>query len=168
MASGKLPVVAGSYVDENEPIVLIAESAHQAEEAQRQLVRIGLDRIIAWLPAIEVFDSASLATSAIRSISTAALKEDLVDHPEGRVLDVRSLDEFGESHVTGATHVAYTRLARHLNEVPRGKPLYVHCGSGVRAALAAAYLARQEFDVVHVDGAFSEIAPESRDTALQS
>jgi hydroxyacylglutathione hydrolase len=104
----------------------------------------------------------------IRRISTGALEMDLAAHPDGRVLDVRSIAEFEESHVKGATQVAYTRLAGRLNEVPRGKPLYVHCGSGARAALATAYLARRGFAVVHVDGAFSEIAPALKVTALYS
>jgi hydroxyacylglutathione hydrolase len=40
--------------------------------------------------------------------------------------------------------------------------LYVHCGSGLRAAIATAYLASQGREVVHVDGSFAEIPPRLR------
>ena len=73
------------------------------------------------------------------------------------VLDVRGADEFAASHVTGAKNIAYTRLAARLDEVPSGGPLYVQCGSGLRAGIATAYLAGQGHDVVLVDGDFAEI-----------
>ncbi len=66
-------------------------------------------------------------------------------------------DEFGAGHVSGAKNIAYTRLAARLDEVPAGSPLFVHCGSGLRASLACAYLASLGREVVHVDGPFAEI-----------
>jgi len=73
------------------------------------------------------------------------------------VLDVRRADEFAASHVTAAKNIAYTRLAARFDEVPEGRPLYVHCAGGTRAAIASAYLASRGLEVVHVDGSFAEI-----------
>jgi hydroxyacylglutathione hydrolase len=151
MAGGKLTVAAGSYLDENARILLVVEDQAQLDDAVRQLIRIGLDQVEAWIPAAEALSETHLTASYPR-ISTADLPADAT------VLDVRGADEFAASHVTGATNIAYTRLAARIGEVPQGNPLYVHCGSGLRAAIACPYLASQGHDVVHVDGPFAEIS----------
>jgi hydroxyacylglutathione hydrolase len=78
------------------------------------------------------------------------------------VLDVRGAGEYAAGHVEGAINIAHTRLAARLSEVPASEPLYVHCGSGLRAAFAVAYLETQGREAIYVDGAFSEISPSLR------
>jgi hydroxyacylglutathione hydrolase len=150
LAGGVLSVVAGCYVKEGRPIVLVVESDSAVDEAVRQLVRIGLDRVEAWIPVQEALHDAAV-TQAYPRISSQ-------DLPAGAVvLDVRGAGEFAAGHVAGAVHIAHTRLAEQLREVPEGKPLYIHCAGGGRAAVAAAYLASLGREVVHVDGLFGEI-----------
>jgi hydroxyacylglutathione hydrolase len=156
MPGGKLPVAAGSYVEEDAEILLLAHDAAEAEEATRQLLRIGLDHVRGWLPVDEALSNDSLV-AALPRITTAELQDALAASPEAKVLDVRGADEFAASHVAGAQHVAYTRLAEHLAEIPVDRPLYVHCGSGLRAALAVSFLAAQGRQVIHVDGDFDDI-----------
>jgi len=160
MAGGKLPVVAGSYVAEDAAIILLANNETEVEEAVRQLVRIGLDKVEAWIPADEAL-SAHLENDDLAStqatITTAELPQALAAHPGASVLDVRSVGEYEESHVKGAKHIAYTRLAARLAEVPRTHPLYVHCGSGLRASFAVPFLVRENYDVIYVDGPFEDI-----------
>lgn len=152
-AGGKLTVAAGSYVDEDARILLVVEDETQLGVAVRQLVRIGLDRVEAWIPAAAALGEIRF-TSSYPRVSTAELPAN------AQVLDVRGADEFAASHVTGASNIAYTRLAARIDEVPPGRPLYVHCASGLRAGIAAAYLASQGRDVVHVDGAYAETPEE--------
>ena len=152
LTGGKLPIVAGSYVEENAAIVLLVNDANELDLAVRELVRIGLDQVEAWIPASEALAVPGV-TRHQKSITTA----ELADHPDAVVLDVRGAGEFAESHVRGAKNIAYTRLAARLDEVPEAHPLYVHCGSGLRASFAVPYLAGAGREVVHVDGAFSSI-----------
>ena len=161
MPSGKLPIVAGSYVDENSAIILLTNDASEADKAVRQLVRIGLDHVEGWIPVSEALAVPGI-THSQKSITTAGLAEALAAHPDAMVLDVRGAGEFAEGHVDGAKNIAYTRLAARLDEVPDGKPLYVHCGSGMRASFAVSYLAAQNREVVHVDGAFEKIPADIR------
>lgn len=154
LSGGKLPVSAGSYVEEKVRLLLVAEEA-QIEEAVRQLVRIGLDDVAAWIPVSEA--AAGEWTSAVPRISTAGLAQALADHDHAIVLDVRGADEFAIGHVEGAINIAHTRLAERLGEIPDRSPVYVHCASGLRAALAVSFLAGKGLDVVHVDGDYEEI-----------
>ena len=156
LAGGKLPFVAGSYLDENAPIVLLANDAGEVEEAVRQLIRIGLDKVEAWLPASEAL-AVDAITAHQESITTAQLAEALAAYPGAAVLDVRGSGEFAAGHVKGAVNIAYTRLAARISEVPNGAPLYIHCGSGLRAAFATSFLAGEGHETVYVNGAFSDI-----------
>lgn len=156
MPGGKLSIVAGSYVNENAALILLVNDASEVDEAVRQLIRIGLDKVEAWLPVSEALAIPGI-TGSQESITTAGLAEALSAHPDAMVLDVRSAGEFAESHVDGAKNIAYTRLAARLSEVPEGKRLYVHCGSGLRAGIATSYLAGKNREVVYVNGAFSDI-----------
>ncbi len=159
LVGGKLPIVAGSYVEENASILLVVNNESEVAEAVRQLVRIGLDKVEAWIPAVEALTEKSESTIGIARITTAEFGAALKEHSEAAVLDVRGTGEHEASHVEGALHVPYTRLAARLAEVPETAPLYVHCGSGLRASFAVSYLASEGREVVYVDGAFSDISP---------
>lgn len=156
MSRGKLPIVAGSYVDENAALILLVNDESEVGEAVRELIRIGIDHVEAWIP---VSDALAIpgVTRSQESINTSELTEALSANPDAMVLDVRGAGEFAESHVDGAKNIAYTRLAVRLEEIPFNKRLYVHCGSGLRASFASAYLAGKDRKVIYVDGAFSEI-----------
>lgn len=157
LAGRKLPLVAGSYLDENAPIILLVDDADDVEEAVRQLIRIGLDKVEAWLPASDAL-AVDEITAHLESITTAKLAEALVANPGAGVLDVRGAGEFAVGHVKGAVNIAYTRLAARISEVPPGSPLFVHCGSGLRAAFATSFLAGEGHEVVYVNGSFDEIS----------
>jgi hydroxyacylglutathione hydrolase len=155
LTGGKLPIVAGSYVEENAAIILLVNDASEVDQAVRELVRIGLDQVESWIPASEAL-AVQGVTRSQKSIPTA----ELANFPDAVVLDVRGAGEFTESHVRGAKNIAYTRLAARLDEVPDAHPLYIHCGSGLRASFATSYLSGQGREVIFVDGSFDEI-PES-------
>jgi hydroxyacylglutathione hydrolase len=143
----------GSYVTDPEtPVVLLIDEA-KVSEAVRDLVRIGLDRVVAYAT------PATLAAVLQRDGAAASIREvgfeAVVEREEGAaVLDVRRQAEFEGGHVPGATNIAHTRLADRLDEVPSGSPLYVHCQSGVRSAVASALLAAEGRDVVYVNDGF--------------
>jgi hydroxyacylglutathione hydrolase len=156
LAGGKLTVSAGSYVEEKTRLLLVVQSESHLDEAVRQLVRIGLDEVEAWIPADEAI-RAHEWTSTIPRIMTSELANALTEDPDALVLDVRGADEFAAGHVEGAVNIAYTRLGVRLAELPDRRPVYVHCGSGLRASMAVSFLAAKGIDAVHVDGNFGEI-----------
>jgi len=158
LPGGKLPLVAGSYVDENASILLVVNDESEVDEAVRQLVRIGLDKVVAWIPSDEAVSGESDMVTSITRISTSDLAGALKAHPDAAVLDVRGTVEYAASHVLGAVHIPYTRLASRLGEVPEFQQLYVHCGSGLRASFAVPYLESKGREVIHVNGAFGEIS----------
>jgi hydroxyacylglutathione hydrolase len=141
--------VAGSYVKEGEPIVLIAEPA-SVEHAVRCLVRIGLDTIAGFATPASV---AGMPLIPAPEIDVKTLKE-RIDAGGAAVLDVRRASEFAEGHIDGARNIAHTRLMARLEEVPKGKPILVHCQGGTRSAFATAMLERAGYDATNIAGGY--------------
>lgn len=152
---GKHSVAAGSYVDEDDRMLLLVESEADLEGFVRDLIRIGLDKVEAWMPVEDAIGSDG-DVEAIERVSTADLGE-VLKREGATVLDVRGAGEFAAGHVDGATNVAYTRLAARMDDVPPEGPLVVHCASGMRAALASAFLSSEGREVIHADGDFGDI-----------
>jgi hydroxyacylglutathione hydrolase len=141
---------AGSVVDEGEPIYLVVAPT-QLEDAVRGLVRIGLDRVVAWVDAREMGENGS--TSAVREMSVPEAAAMIRD--QSRILlDVRRSTEFAEGHIPGARNIAHTRLLSRLAEVPKDQPILVTCRSGARSAVACSLLARHGYDVTNLAGGF--------------
>ena len=116
----------------------------------RQLYRIGLDYIAGYVLAGEA-SFAGLMRERTPRVDFAAWDREALGSEE-IILDVRNASEFSEGHLPGAVNVPYTRLKSRLDTLPRSKSLYIHCGSGKRAALAASFLRHEGFDALHVDG----------------
>jgi hydroxyacylglutathione hydrolase len=154
--------VVGSLVDPELPIVLVIDEP-RIEEAVRALVRIGYDKVPGWVSADNL--QGLQAGQFVADIESIDMKEFERRRTRGdvRVLDVRGKAEYAPRHVPGAVNVAHTRLRARLTELPSGEPLYVHCKSGARAAVSAAYLARHGHTVVHVDGDFDDWKPAPSD-----
>ena len=71
------------------------------------------------------------------------------------VLDVRNLNEYEASHLRGALNVPVDELRFRLEEVPRDRPLVVHCRSGFRSHLALRILKQNGFaEVRNLTGGF--------------
>lgn len=71
------------------------------------------------------------------------------------VLDVRSAEEFASGHLPGALNIPHTELRGRLDEVREaaaGRPVRVHCASGMRSYLAHRQLAQAGFDSANLSG----------------
>ncbi|MGE5132395.1 MAG: MBL fold metallo-hydrolase [Gemmatimonadota bacterium] len=131
------------------PLTLLAETPEQISEAQRELVRIGIDR-----PAAAATGSPAdwaggqpLRTFPLADFPALAAAR---HHRPVAVLDVRRALEWAESHLDGAIHIPLHELLARLDEVPEGE-IWIHCRSGYRATVAASILGAAGRTVVAID-----------------
>jgi hydroxyacylglutathione hydrolase len=149
---------AGSFVTEDEDIVLVVEPA-RVEEAVRDLVRIGLDRVVGFLDPARFGELAAHGATIAATREVAAADSDSTISAERlSVLDVRRASEFAGGHLEGAANIAHTRLLSRLAELPRDRALFVHCQGGVRSARACALLERHGFQVTNMAGGYAAYA----------
>ncbi len=74
------------------------------------------------------------------------------------VLDVRNLGEYEASHLKGALNIPVDELRFRLDEVPRGRPIVVHCRSGFRSHLALRILKQNGFaEVRNLSGGYLSV-----------
>ncbi|MFI0351274.1 rhodanese-like domain-containing protein [Actinomadura sp. 9N407] len=148
---GPMATWLGWMMPWGDPITLLGESAEQLAGAQRELARIGIDRPAAAATG-EPGAWAGGDQDRLAEMTTATFA-DLATARADVVLDVRMGNEWRAGHIEGATHIPLPELPHRLADVPDGT-VWVHCGSGYRAAAAASLLARNGRDVVHIDDAY--------------
>jgi len=152
---GQFATYLGWLIPWGTPVTLLGESAEQVVDAQRELVRIGIEA------------PAAAATGAPGDWSDDPLGRferatfaDLAQvrhHRPVAILDVRRLSEWLVSHIEGAVHLPIHDLFQRLDEVPDGE-IWIHCAGGYRASIAASVLVAAGRHVVAVDDSFDDHA----------
>ena len=70
------------------------------------------------------------------------------------LLDTRTRGEYGAGHIDGFVNIPVDELRERLEELDRGKPVYVICQSGLRSYIAVRILAGHGFDAYNFSGGF--------------
>jgi len=153
---GPMATWLGWMVPHCAPITLLGEDPAQVAQAQRELVRIGIDRVDAAVGSPRELAADPAQLTGLPSASFADLAGELAGRraadlpPAEVVLDVRLDTEWNTSHVQGALHLPLPDLPTRVGDVPPGV-VWVHCGSGYRATAAASLVARAGRTVVVID-----------------
>jgi glyoxylase-like metal-dependent hydrolase (beta-lactamase superfamily II)/rhodanese-related sulfurtransferase len=133
------------------PVTLLGETADDVAEAQRELVRIGIDRPAAHATGgPEDWSDRDLASFPTATFADLA---QVRHHREIVVLDVRRADEHDKGRIDGAVNIPIHELPQRLAEVPAGE-VWVHCAGGYRASVAASFLSAAGVKLVAVDDSF--------------
>lgn len=149
---GQFATYLGWLIDWGTPVTLLGSSMDQVAEAQRELVRIGIDRPAAHATG-EPGDWTDEALVSFPRATFADLAQ-VRSHRPVVILDVRRAQEFAESHIDGAVNIPLHDLPRRLTDVPEGE-LWVHCAAGYRASIGASLLHAAGHRLVAVDDEFA-------------
>jgi hydroxyacylglutathione hydrolase len=124
------------------PVTLIGDTQDEVSEAQRQMVRVGIDRPAAQaVGGVDAYGQ-GLDRGSYRITDLEELAKKLADGDDVHVLDVRRHDERANGGIVGSQHVPIHELVRRMDEVPTDREVWIHCASGYRASIAASLLAR--------------------------
>jgi hydroxyacylglutathione hydrolase len=149
---GSFATYLGWLIPRGTPVTLLGETPEQVAGAQRELVRIGIDRPAAAATGRPTDWAAGrpLASLRLARFSDLAAAMDRCDGAAPVVLDVRRRLEWEAGHIGGAVHIPLHDLPRRIDEVPPGE-VWVHCRTGYRSTVAASLLAARGRDVVNID-----------------
>lgn len=70
------------------------------------------------------------------------------------LLDTRTATEVARGRIDGFMHIPLDSLRQRISEIPKGKPLYVHCHSGLRSYIACRILTGYGFECYNLAGGF--------------
>ncbi|MEV0787842.1 MBL fold metallo-hydrolase [Kribbella sp. NPDC050459] len=152
---GAFSTYLGWLIEWGTPLTLLGETVADVTQAQRELVRIGIDR-----PAAHATGGPqdwSLDAPVSFPTATFADLEQVRHHRDVVVLDVRRAEEHHASRIHDAVNIPIHELVRRLAEVPPGE-VWVHCAAGYRASIAASILDAAGRKLVAVDDQFENAA----------
>ena len=98
------------------------------------------------------------AISEVIPITVEEVYEIWSNNEDYTILDVRALEEYSEGHIEGAVLIPDVELKGRLDELPKDKPIIVHCCSPDcgRSGLAVNILIKNGFSKVYeMSGGFS-------------
>lgn len=150
---GQFSTYVGWLMPWGTSLTLLGETPEQIEQAQRELVRIGIERVDAAATGKPVdWTDGDLG---LYPCSTFADLLQVRHHRQVSILDVRQQSEAAAGHIEGSVNIPVNDIITRLDEVPTGE-VWVHCAAGYRASIAASVLAANSRQVVLIDDCFSQ------------
>ncbi len=143
--NGQYATWAGTILNREEPIVIVAHPGRESESAIR-LGRIGFDNVVGFLKegmrSLELCPDLTVKTERY----SAPLAAELMTASEApQVIDVRTPRERQQKFIEGSASVPLNHLAERAGEFPKDRALLVYCAGGYRSSIAASLLQRQGF-----------------------
>lgn len=136
----------GWVTDFNTPLVLVLNEDQDLEEAVRQLVRIGYEDIRG------VIMSIPDEVKTYPEVSILDFSEAVADGQQ--ILDVRAPDEWESGHIEGSVHCYVPDLVDAIpSDLVTDRPVWIACGTGLRATTAASIVEAAGFEPVVLSGA---------------
>jgi hydroxyacylglutathione hydrolase len=132
----------------------MASTPRDADDAARQLLRVGIDGVAGHVVGgFAAWSSAGLPMARIPQITAAELRARIARRDTLAILDVRTPNEWRSGHIDRATHVPVGAVSTQAAALPRQAPIATLCEGGFRSSLAASLLARAGMNnIVNVTG----------------
>jgi rhodanese-related sulfurtransferase len=137
---GQYATWAGTLLNREKPIVLIANPGREQEAATR-LGRIGFDHLAGFLQdGVNALELRPELVEGTDRIAPAELAEALASPNPPLVLDVRAPKEVQAKRIEGSLNLPLNHLEERLGELPRDRKIVVHCAGGYRSSIAVSLL----------------------------
>jgi len=142
---GQYATWAGTLLDPQQPLVIIADAGREEESAMR-LGRIGFDRVIGYLQdGLHSVEARPELTASIERLSPGVAADRLDSNAPPQIIDVRTPREYDAKHIDGSVSVPLNHLTERLPDLSHDRPLLVHCAGGYRSSIAVSLLQKAGF-----------------------
>jgi hydroxyacylglutathione hydrolase len=148
----------GWFVAYDEQFILVADP-NQIDDLTRKLMRIGLDHIYGFVDAGKISElyAGNLSKSNMVTIDTVKVNKDAA------IIDIRGVAEFNSGHIAGAKNAFIGTLLQNLDQVPKDKPVIMHCQGGDRAAIGYSLLVKEGYtNIMNYSGGINEWVKEQQ------
>lgn len=159
---GQFASWAGTLVDAQRDLIVVAADEAAAGEARVRLARVGLEKVAGWLAGgVEAWRAQGYPVDTTAQVTVRELQDQL-SAPAAKlesiqVVDVRRLGEWMGGHIAGAIHAPLHRLEDHAAYLDPTRKTYVVCGGGYRSPMAVEILRELGIrDIVDVKGGMAE------------
>ncbi len=145
---GQYATWAGTMLNHEHPIVIIAAPGRQNESAVR-LGRIGFDNVAGYLQnGLQSLESRPDLVVFIERLSPQFAADLFASNQPPLAIDVRAPREREQRYIEGSLSMPLNHLGRDLKALAKDRPLLVYCAGGYRSSIAASLLKACGFDSV--------------------
>lgn len=145
---GQYATWAGTVLDHEHPIVIIAAPGRESESAIR-LGRIGFDHIAGYLRnGLQSLEAKPELIAFTERLSSQFAAELMSSSEPPVVVDVRAQREREKKYIEGSLSVPLNHFAERLKKLPKDRVVLVYCAGGYRSSIAASLLQKNGFQLV--------------------
>jgi len=154
--SGQYATWAGTVLNREHPIVIIANPGRERESAVR-LGRIGFDNVAGFLAeGMRSLEARPDLTAKTERLSAPLAAEMLSSKDAPVLIDVRTPREHAQKFIEGSLSIPLNHIVERSDDLPKNRPVLVYCAGGYRSSIAASLLQRHGFDQVsEIAGGFA-------------
>ncbi|MDD2389822.1 MAG: rhodanese-like domain-containing protein [Desulfobacterales bacterium] len=151
---GNFATFAGWTLPHGAAVLLVSDSAGQAQEAAVWLQRVGMDNISGFLDGgMFTWAKAGLPCRHVPQLSAEELYHAFSNRHDMVLIDVRSASEYDSFHIENAINIPAPDLRHRFRELDPERQTVLLCGTGHRSSLGASILKQHHFDnVLNVAG----------------
>lgn len=142
---GQYATWAGTVLDHEHPIVIIAAPGRESESAVR-LGRIGFDHVAGFLSGgLQSLEARPDLIGSVERLSPQFVAEVMASGEAPLAVDVRTPREREQKFIGGSLSVPLNHLMERAKELPKDRELLVYCAGGYRSSIAASLLKGRGF-----------------------
>lgn len=123
------------------------------DQVDIEVAPAGPSRVIGTVSLLKRADGATCDLPPAPVASPADLYQALATK-SALVVDVRTAGEFGKAHFEGAVNIPLTEIEARQGELPKDRPILVHCATGRRSGIAVLLLKEKGIAAKNVKGKF--------------
>jgi rhodanese-related sulfurtransferase len=115
--------------------------------SDRDFTKAAVDQYVSQV--VSKITNQPIAATTYKTITASQLKQ-LIDSKEDiYLIDVRTEEQFAESHIPGAVNIPYNKLGVQISQIPRDRKVVLYCNNGQKSVDGAKFLAERNIDNIY-------------------
>lgn len=146
---GQFASWAGTLIETNAPIVVVADAEEKVAEAVMRLARVGIESVVGFL----LMKDWTFPAARIEQISVEEMNRRLSENDDLQFIDVRRLGEYETVRAPRTRHLTLADLNDLTENLDAARPTYVICQGGYRSSVGTSILEKKGFrELYNVSG----------------
>lgn len=115
--------------------------------SDRDYTKVAVDQHISQV--ISKITNQPITASTYKTLSSSQLKQMIDNKEDIYLIDVRTEEQYAESHIPIAVNIPYNKLGVMITQIPKDKKVVLYCNTGQKSASGAQFLADRNFNNIY-------------------
>ncbi len=142
---GQFASWAGSLIETDAPIVIVADAEEKVDEAVMRLARVGIESVAGFI----LIADWTYSTAKVGQISVEEMHERLTKNKDLQFVDVRRAGEYESGHAPQTVNLTLSDLNNLMEKLDISRPIYVICQGGYRSSAGTSILEKKGFREIY-------------------